>query len=84
MLEIVGGIAVAVMLWSVRKAFFAKTEVFQAQVDLSVKKSEVELQDDYAEIVQLVQDKKTEQNGQWFTMSDIDKLMKTTTPATDK
>lgn len=75
MLEAVIAVVVAVVLWNLRTAFYGKSQVFKEQVDINVKKSETELQDDYAELADLVKEKKTQQNGKWFGMKDIENLM---------
>ena len=75
----IAGIALAVILWNLRTAFYAKSEVFKENINISVKSREVELQDDYNELVTLIQEKKTSQNGKWFSMKDVDSLMTSST-----
>lgn len=83
MIEIIIAIVLAVILWNLRSAFYSKSAVFKEQIDISVKTSEVELQDNYKELVELVADKKTEQNGKWFSMRDVERSMASDTKPTE-
>jgi len=76
MIEIIIALTVAVVLWSVRKAFFTQADVFQEKVELSVKDSAIDLQEDYKAVVDKASSMKAKHGDRWFTMGDIDEVMR--------
>jgi len=75
-LYIVVAIALAVVLWNLRRAFFAQSDIWKEKVEIVAKDSSVDLQEDYQELHKRVADVKAKHDGKWFKMSDIDDLMK--------
>jgi len=75
MIEFTIAIVIAIILWNLRTAFYNKADVFKEQVEISVATNKVNLQDDYDELIKLIQEKKQAQGGKWHYMKDIDKLM---------
>lgn len=75
-LFIVLAIALAVVLWNLRHAFFAQSGVWKEKVELVAKDSSVDLQEDYKDLHDRINTTKTSHDGKWFKMSDIDELMK--------
>ncbi len=82
MLESVIAVVLAIVFWNLREAFYGKSKVFKETIDITVKTSEVELQDDFSDLIDLINEKKTDQNGKWFSMKDVDKLMTHSDPKT--
>ena len=81
MIELTAGIAIAIMLWSFRKSFYAQADSFNEKVELVVKDSKVDLQEDYEELLKRIAETKAKQNGKWHTMTDVDSAMKSVTEA---
>jgi len=75
MIEFTIAIVIAIILWNLRTAFYNKADVFKEQVEISVTTNKVDLQDEYDELIKLIEEKKQSQGGKWHTMKDIDKLM---------
>jgi hypothetical protein len=76
MINIVIGIAVAIVLWGLRRAWYAQRDIFTEKVDLAIKDQQVDLQEDYLTLQRRITDTKAKQGDKWFTMKDIDELMK--------
>lgn len=83
MLSMTIAIAIAVVLWTLREAFYAKANQFKNAVDLSVKDSEVNTQDDFKELIDKINEKKSENNGKWYSMKDVDHAMATTSTSSN-
>ena len=75
-LFIVLAVALAIVLWNIRRAFFAQSALWKEKVEIVAKDSSVDLQEDYQELHKRVTDVKAKHDGKWFKMSDIDELMK--------
>ena len=78
MLEFVIGIVILAVLWKLRKAFYGQSEVFTEQIDIKVKDQQVELQDDYSQLVTRITEKKASQGGKWYSLKDLNDLMQHT------
>lgn len=74
--SIVAALALAVVLWNLRRAFFSQSDSWKEKVEISAKDSTVDLQEDYKELHTRVTEVKAKHDGKWFKMSDIDDLMK--------
>lgn len=79
MIELIIAIVVAVVLWNLREAFYSLSSTFKKGIGIKSRAKEVELQDDYQELIDLVNEKKEAQDGKWHDMKDIDKLMTSST-----
>ena len=79
-MEVIIGIPVAIILlvvaWNLRKAFFNQSAVWKEQVDLATKESAVDLQADYKSLHEKVENTRKANGDKWYTMSDIESLMK--------
>ena len=69
-------VAVGIVLWKLRGAFYKQAEAFEQKVDLAVKDNQAEMQEDYDELLKKIAEIKSRQNGKWYSMSDIDNEMK--------
>jgi len=76
MLEFAIGIVLLIVVWNIRGAWYAQTDIFKSKVDLATKDQAVDLQDDISELLARVNEKKANQDGKWFALKDIDEAMK--------
>ena len=56
MLETVIGLAVAIVLWKLRKAFYSTLEDFETSMHLSKTEKELETQEEIRDMIKLVED----------------------------
>lgn len=76
MLETVIAITVAVILWTLRKAFNSQASLWSDKVDIMVGESRVDQQEDIKELHDRVVETKAKNGDRWFSVKDIEDLMK--------
>lgn len=72
MLETVIGLAVAIVLWKLRKAFYSTLEDFETSMHLSKTERELETQEEIRDMIKLVEDSKNANGGKWYSVKDLD------------
>jgi tRNA C32,U32 (ribose-2'-O)-methylase TrmJ len=72
MLETVIGLAVAIVLWKLRKAFYSTLEDFETSMHLSKTEKELETQEEIRDMIKLVEDSKNANGGKWYSVKDLD------------
>lgn len=76
MIELIIAITIFAILWGLRKAWYAQSNIFNERVELKVKEQEVDLQEDYLALSKAITERKEQSNGKWYDMKDIDEAMK--------
>lgn len=76
MLEIIIAIAVAIVLWTLRKAFYSQASLWSDKVDIIVGESRVDQQTEIKELHDRVVETKAKNGDKWFLVKDIEDLMK--------
>ena len=71
MIELVIGLAIAVILWRMRKLFYSNLEDFEASLKVAQTEKQLEQQEEIKEMLDLVNEYKTK-NGKWYTVKDLD------------
>ena len=72
MLETVIGLAVAIVLWKLRKPFYSTLEDFETSMHLSKTEKELEAQEEIRDMIKLVEDSKNANGGKWYSVKDLD------------
>lgn len=72
MIEVVVGLAVAIVLWKLRKAFYSTLEDFETSMHLSKTEKELETQEEIRDMIKLVEDSKEANGGKWYSVKDLD------------
>lgn len=72
MLETVIGLAVAIVLWKLRKAFYSTLEDFETSMHISKTEKELETQEEIRDMIQLVEESKKANGGKWYSVKDLD------------
>lgn len=72
MLETVIGLAVAIVLWKLRKAFYSTLEDFETSMHLSKTEKELETQEEIRDMIKLVEESKNANGGKWYSVKDLD------------
>ena len=77
MIEIIIGLAIAVILWKLRKAFYSTLDDFETSMQLAKTERELEVQDEIKDMINLVEEAKKANGGKWFSIKDLDHSKKT-------
>lgn len=72
MIELVIGLAVAIVLWKLRKAFYSTLDDFETSMHLSKTEKELETQEEIRDMIKLVEESKNANGGKWYSVKDLD------------
>lgn len=77
-IEYVIALAIAVILFKIRKVFYSTLDDFDTAIKLSKVERELELQEEIREMISLVEESKSHNGGKWYSVKDLDLTKKST------
>lgn len=77
-IEYVIALAIAVILFKIRKVFYSTLDDFDTAIKLSKIEKELELQEEIREMISLVEETKSVNGGKWYSVKDLDLTKKST------
>lgn len=77
-IEYVIALAIAVILFKIRKVFYSTLDDFDTAIKLNKIEKELELQEEIREMISLVEESKSNNGGKWYNVKDLDLTKKST------
>jgi len=75
-IALVVGIVVLAFLWNIREGIFAITDTWKDKVFVATSEDKIDLQEDIKDLHDKVVEIRKINGNKWFTINDIDELMK--------
>jgi len=69
-------IVIVAFLWNIRSGIFAITDTWKDKVFVATSEDKIEIQEDIKDLHDKVLEIRKTNGNKWFTVSDIDELMK--------
>ena len=77
-IEYVIALAIAVILFKIRKVIYSTLDDFDTATKLNKIEKELELQEEIREMISLVEESKSYNGGKWYSVKDLDLTKKST------